>query len=148
WVRRRLWRRNWPTVRPLHMASPRPACTRNGQWISMPPLRPKRRHRRSACRPRTSPAPIAPLRRSRNRFSRATEMADRSYLSWPFFEDRHRALAAKLQGWARQHANHHDENADIDAVCRSFVKQLGRDGFLGLTVPKDGGGTYEKLEVR
>jgi acyl-CoA dehydrogenase len=75
-------------------------------------------------------------------------MADTSYLAWPFFEDRHRLLAKNLQAWAKQHAAHHDEHEDIDAVCRGFVKQLGRDGFLGLTVPKDGGGTLDKLEVR
>lgn len=75
-------------------------------------------------------------------------MADTSYLAWPFFDDRHRALAARLQLWARSHAAHHDDGADIDATCRGFVRQLGRDGLLGLTVPKDGGGTYDRLEVR
>ncbi|WP_370155023.1 acyl-CoA dehydrogenase family protein [Ferrovibrio sp.] len=75
-------------------------------------------------------------------------MADKSYLHWPFFEDRHRRLADSLDAWARQHAAHHDEDGDIDAQCRGFVRQLGRDGFLGLTVPKDGGGLHDRLEVR
>lgn len=75
-------------------------------------------------------------------------MPDRSFLNWPFFEDRHRALADRLWAWARVHAAHHGADDDIDAVCRGFVRQLGKDGFLGLTVPKDGGGEYEKLEVR
>jgi acyl-CoA dehydrogenase len=73
---------------------------------------------------------------------------DRSYLFWPFFEEHHRRLAASLQDWAKRHAAHHDENADIDAVCRGFVRQLGRDGFLGLTVPRDGGGLNDVLDVR
>jgi acyl-CoA dehydrogenase len=75
-------------------------------------------------------------------------MADKSYLGWPFFEERHRALAAELEIWAKKHASHHDESDDIDAVCRGFVARLGAAGFLRLTVPKDGGGRYEKLEVR
>lgn len=75
-------------------------------------------------------------------------MADTSYLHWPFFEDRHRKLAAELQAWAKTHAAHHDESDDIDAVCRGFVARLGAAGFLGLTVPKDGGGTHDRLEVR
>lgn len=75
-------------------------------------------------------------------------MADKSYLTWPFFEDRHRALAAELQAWAKKHAAHHDESADIDNVCRGFVARLGAAGFLRLTVPKDGGGLHDRLEVR
>ncbi|HEX6957477.1 MAG TPA: acyl-CoA dehydrogenase family protein [Ferrovibrio sp.] len=75
-------------------------------------------------------------------------MADRSYLTWPFFEDRHRELAKTLWAWAGQHAAHHDDSEDIDGVCRNFVRQLGRDGILGLTVPRDGGGTHDRLEVR
>src|SRR3546814_17902855 len=58
----------------------------------------------------------------------------------------HRRLAACLQDWAAKHAAHHDEDADIDEVCRGFVRQLGRDGFLGLTVPRDGGGLNEVLD--
>ncbi|MFC3677651.1 acyl-CoA dehydrogenase family protein [Ferrovibrio xuzhouensis] len=73
---------------------------------------------------------------------------DRSYLNWPFFEEHHRRLAACLQDWAAKHAAHHDEDADIDDVCRGFVRQLGKDGFLGLTVPRDGGGLNEVLDVR
>jgi acyl-CoA dehydrogenase len=75
-------------------------------------------------------------------------MADKSYLGWPFFEERHRALAADIEIWAKKYASHHDEGEDIDAVCRGFVARLGAAGFLGLTVPKDGGGTYDKLDVR
>lgn len=75
-------------------------------------------------------------------------MPDRSYLAWPFFEDRHRDLSSRLWTWARKHAAHHDESDDIDAICRQFVRQLGQDGFLGLTVPKDGGGLYDRLDVR
>jgi len=30
-------------------------------------------------------------------------MLDRSFLHWPFFEERHRALAAGMESWAAQH---------------------------------------------
>ncbi len=74
-------------------------------------------------------------------------MADRSYLDWPFLEDRHRALAARLRDWARTNIDEHD-HADADDFCIRMVRALGRDGFLKLTVPAEAGGTYEKLDVR
>ncbi len=74
-------------------------------------------------------------------------MADRSYLDWPFLEDRHRALAARLSDWAQDNIDEHD-HADADDFCIRAVRALGRDGFLALTVPAEAGGTYEKLDVR
>lgn len=55
-------------------------------------------------------------------------MADRSFLSWPFFEDRHRAHAERLEAWCQKHlpVDHHD----VDAACKNLVKMLGRDGWL------------------
>ncbi|WP_321933282.1 acyl-CoA dehydrogenase family protein [Paraburkholderia sp. J8-2] len=50
-------------------------------------------------------------------------------LAWPFFEDRHRALAAGIEAWSREHLAHvpHD---DVDATCRALVRQLGEAGWL------------------
>ena len=60
-------------------------------------------------------------------------MSDRSFLAWPFFEERHRALAAELEAWCE--ANIHDaEAANVDAASRSLVEGLGRGGFLKLCV--------------
>ena len=60
-------------------------------------------------------------------------MADTAFLSWPFFEERHRALAARLETWCD--ANIHDaEPSDADAACRALVKEYGRAGFLKLAV--------------
>jgi acyl-CoA dehydrogenase len=60
-------------------------------------------------------------------------MADRSFLAWPFFEERHRALAARLEEWCI--ATIHDaEAADPDYACRALVQELGRSGFLKLCV--------------
>jgi acyl-CoA dehydrogenase len=56
-------------------------------------------------------------------------MADRSYLSWPFFEPRHRALSESLERWAADALAHLD-HADTDAACRKLVAKLGEAGFL------------------
>lgn len=56
-------------------------------------------------------------------------MADTHYLDWPFFEQRHRDLAQRLDGWAAQHIGHGSEH-DVDASCRALVKQLGEAGWL------------------
>ncbi|TPI49168.1 acyl-CoA dehydrogenase [Mesorhizobium sp. B2-9-1] len=55
-------------------------------------------------------------------------MPDRTFLSWPFFEDRHRQLAERLEAWCQQNlpVDHHD----TDAACRELVAMLGRDGWL------------------
>ncbi|MEQ8295640.1 MAG: acyl-CoA dehydrogenase family protein [Nitratireductor sp.] len=55
-------------------------------------------------------------------------MADRSFLSWPFFEDRHRDHAERLEAWCAQNLPvAHD---DVDRACRQIVAALGRDGWL------------------
>ena len=56
-------------------------------------------------------------------------MADRSFLNWPFFEDRHRELAAELQAWAGKELGAVD-HSDTDATCRRIVTMLGEAGFL------------------
>ncbi|TPO07617.1 acyl-CoA dehydrogenase family protein [Mesorhizobium sp. B1-1-5] len=55
-------------------------------------------------------------------------MPDRTFLSWPFFEDRHRQLAERLEDWCAKNlpVDHHD----VDAACRALVAMLGRDGWL------------------
>ena len=69
-------------------------------------------------------------------------MADTSYLSWPFFEDRHRKLVAELQLWCQQ--NLPVDHADVDAACKILVAKLGRDGWLEHSSAGEG----EKLDVR
>lgn len=56
------------------------------------------------------------------------------HLALPFFDDRHRALAAELDGWAAAQlaaVDHHD----TDAACRRLVRALGEAGFLRHCVP-------------
>jgi acyl-CoA dehydrogenase len=55
-------------------------------------------------------------------------MSDRSFLTWPFFEDRHRDHAARLEEWCAKHLPvAHD---DVDAACRELVAMLGAGGWL------------------
>ena len=72
-------------------------------------------------------------------------MPDTSFLTWPFFEDRHRTLATSLEDWASRHLAKID-HSDTDAACRDLVTALGRDGWLEhAAVDPDSTG---KLDVR
>lgn len=77
-------------------------------------------------------------------------MPDRSFLSWPFFEDHHRRLAEDLDAWAAAtvpdlaHAAEHD----LDGACRALVRALGDAGWLRHAVPASHGGVRERLDVR
>ena len=72
-------------------------------------------------------------------------MADRSFLDWPFFDDRHRAFAADLDAWADRtpavglHGDH-----DLDGDCRTILKALAEGGWLNNAVPDAAG----QLDVR
>ena len=66
-------------------------------------------------------------------------MADRTFLDWPFFEDRHRELAAALEAWCVK--NLPVDHGDVDAACTGLVRALGAAGFL-----QHSGG--EALDVR
>jgi acyl-CoA dehydrogenase len=50
------------------------------------------------------------------------------HYGWPFFDERHRQLAAGAESWIRANLA---EEKDADATCRSFVRKLGAAGFLG-----------------
>jgi alkylation response protein AidB-like acyl-CoA dehydrogenase len=65
------------------------------------------------------------------------------FLDWPFFEERHRALRARLRQWIRQHLSSID-GADDRKACRSLVESLARGGFLDFAVPRPG----DSLDVR
>ena len=60
-------------------------------------------------------------------------MADRTFLGWPFFTDRHRALADGIERWCA--ANLPAGHGNVDAACRDLVDRLGRDGWLMHTAP-------------
>jgi len=60
-------------------------------------------------------------------------MADKTFLAWPFLEERHRELAAKLENWCDEWIDD-AEPSDPDAACRALVLEYGRAGFLKLCV--------------
>jgi acyl-CoA dehydrogenase len=60
-------------------------------------------------------------------------VSDTSFLAWPFFDERHRELADRLEDWCE--ATIHDAPAsDEDYACRATVAELGKAGFLKLCV--------------
>ncbi len=69
-------------------------------------------------------------------------MADQTFLSWPFFEDRHRVLAADLDKWAKDVLGTID-HSDTDAACRKLVTLLGEAGFAKYSGAENG-----RLDVR
>ncbi len=71
-------------------------------------------------------------------------MADRSFLGWPFFDDRHRSLADSLDAFTAAEiapldagADHHSE-AGLDDACAEIMQSLAQGGWLRNAVPIDG----------
>jgi acyl-CoA dehydrogenase len=69
-------------------------------------------------------------------------MPDRTFLGWPFFEDRHRTLAQDVARWAAAHLRHLDgpepRGEVLDARCRDLVRALGGGGWLRFSAPEGG----------
>ena len=55
-------------------------------------------------------------------------MADKTYLQWPFFEQRHRELSKVLEEWAARHLAELD-HGDTDELCKTLVTMLGQGGW-------------------
>jgi acyl-CoA dehydrogenase len=64
-------------------------------------------------------------------------MADRSFLTWPFFEDRHRVLADRLDSWAQANLSQLN-HTDTDATCRKLVRMMGDAGWLECSASEAG----------
>jgi acyl-CoA dehydrogenase len=64
-------------------------------------------------------------------------VADRSFLEWPFFDERHRALKDELDefGAGLGPLAHGDD--DVDGTCRALVRRLGEAGVLRLVAELD-----------
>ncbi|PLZ04096.1 acyl-CoA dehydrogenase [Burkholderia sp. WAC0059] len=72
-------------------------------------------------------------------------------LAWPFFEDRHRTLAARIDAWARTHlaAPEHPTPANVDALCRQLARSLGAAGWLRHGIGgREYGGHGETIDTR
>ena len=74
-------------------------------------------------------------------------MPDRTFLSWPFFDEGHRRLAAELDAWIPGEIAPH-AHGDVDAACRELVRRLAAGGWLRYAIPAAQGGVHERLEVR
>ena len=59
-------------------------------------------------------------------------MADRSFLSWPFFDDSHRTLADNLESWAKTNLSNAD-HIDTDIETQDLVHSMGAAGWLKYT---------------
>ncbi len=59
-------------------------------------------------------------------------MPDRSFLDWPFLDDRHRAHAERLEAWCAKNlpVGHGHTTEEVDAACRRLVAMLGEGGWL------------------
>ena len=75
-------------------------------------------------------------------------MADKSYLGWPFFEQRHAALERELDAWAAAHVRD-AHGTDTDAQCRELVRALGDAGWLRHAVGGTAyGGALDTIDTR
>ena len=80
-------------------------------------------------------------------------MADTSYLDWPFLDDSHRDLAARIAEWAEAEIapmsdDEPEDDGALDAACRALVRKLAADGWLGYGVTAPHGGHFEHIDVR
>jgi acyl-CoA dehydrogenase len=70
------------------------------------------------------------------------------HLDWPFFEDRHRALATELDAWAAAHISH-QHGTNVDDECRQLVRQLGEAGWLRHAIAgREHGGANDTIDTR
>ena len=80
-------------------------------------------------------------------------MADKSYLGWPFFDQRHATLERELDAWAAQHVRdaHGDGHGTeaVDAQCRALVRALGEAGWLRHAIGGTAyGGALDAIDTR
>lgn len=78
-------------------------------------------------------------------------MPDRSFLTWPFFEPRHRDLAARLEAWCREELadpRHPEDDAALDVECRRLLSRLAKGGWLAYATPAAYGGVHDVMDVR
>ena len=78
-----------------------------------------------------------------------------SFLDWPFFSERHRELASRLNEWAATRfagAATPEDRESVDGACRQLVRDLGRAGWTRYCVPQEtahpAGAGYTGFDVR
>jgi acyl-CoA dehydrogenase len=64
-------------------------------------------------------------------------MSDRSFLSWPFLDDSHRALKDELEAFGAGLGGLAHDERNVDATCRALVERLAEAGLLRLSAELD-----------
>ena len=75
-------------------------------------------------------------------------MSRTGHLRLPFFDAEHRAFAERLDEWAGEATTDIEGDrghGDVDALCKAWVRALGKGGWLGYCVPKSHGGAHDQL---
>jgi len=71
---------------------------------------------------------------------------DMSFLTWPFFDDHHRQLAAELEIWCEIHLP--VDHSDVDQACIQLVKMLGDGGWLNHSAINPDSSATQSLDTR
>ncbi|MDQ2890715.1 MAG: acyl-CoA dehydrogenase family protein [Gemmatimonadota bacterium] len=79
-------------------------------------------------------------------------MSAPAFRAWPFFDTRHRDLAAEIADWTRDEIAPREgvepRGSDLNAHCVALVRTLGRDGWLRHAVPAAFGGMTDTIDAR
>lgn len=79
-------------------------------------------------------------------------MSDRSFLSWPFLEARHRDLHDRVDAWARDHVEALSEQGETSEVAAATVRRLvaamGEASWLATAVGGSDGSQHGPLDAR
>jgi len=79
-------------------------------------------------------------------------MSTHNDLEWPFFEDRHRDYAARLQTWASETlepllVSESYRSADLDTRCGMLARALGESGLLAVCAPEAGADHFDVRSI-
>jgi acyl-CoA dehydrogenase len=66
----------------------------------------------------------------------------------PFFDQDHFSLRSRVRSWVEAHLVATGEQADIEETARRLLLELGKEEFLGFTVPMEYGGKRAKVQAR
>ncbi|MBI1365464.1 MAG: acyl-CoA dehydrogenase [Alphaproteobacteria bacterium] len=77
-------------------------------------------------------------------------MSDQTYLDWPFFDESHRALAQRLDAWARAELGDEgfSSHESVDDDCARLAAKLASGGWFRYCVPAAFGGVFDSIDVR
>ena len=74
-------------------------------------------------------------------------MADTTFLDWPLFESSHRTLANGIRQWAAAYGAPAEADS-VDDQARTWVRDLGKAGWLRYVIPDRYGGAGDPFDVR